>query len=191
MSFCTHTDEVKMKDVLIVGDGPAGLSAALLLAKNDLDAAVFGTDDTPMHKALLLNYLGIPELAGSEFQAIAREQVQSFGAELNDVKVSDLAKTDEGFSVTTENGDTIEGRYLVLATTNKNHLDALGVDRSDDGTAAADRNCRTNIGGCYAVGWAARKDKIQAIISAGDGAVAALDILSRQRGEPFHDFDVV
>ena len=180
-----------MTDILIVGDGPAGLSAALLLAKNGLSAAVFGTDDTPMHKAMLLNYLGIPEMTGSDFQATARDQVKSFGATLHQTKVTDLAKTKEGYQVTTEEGDSHRGTYLILATTNKAHLTALGVKPNDDGTAAADRNCRTNLDGCYAVGWAARKDKIQAIISAGDGAVAALDILSLEKGEPFHDFDFV
>jgi len=57
-----------MADVLIVGDGPAGLSAALFLAKNDMSVTVFGQDTTPMHKAMLYNYLGIPEMTGSDFQ---------------------------------------------------------------------------------------------------------------------------
>ena len=60
-----------------------------------------------------------------------------------------------------------------------------------DDVADVDRNGRTNVDGCYAVGWATRSQKIQAIISAGDGAAAALDILSDIAGEPVHDFDVV
>ena len=179
-----------MSKVLVVGDGPGGLSAALLLAKNGVDVEVFGKDDTPMHKALLKNYLGIEEMTGSDFQQIARDQVTSFGAELHDVKVEDLERTDGGFAVETDEGDRFEGDYLVLATTNKAHQKAVGVDRAD-GHADVDRNGRTNVDGCYAVGWAARSDKIQAIISAGDGAAAGVDIISEERGEAFHDFDVV
>ncbi len=35
-----------MKDVLVVGGGPAGLSAALFTVKNGLDTVVFDTDET-------------------------------------------------------------------------------------------------------------------------------------------------
>jgi thioredoxin reductase len=55
----------------------------------------------------------------------------------------------------------------------------------------ADRNGRTSVEGAYVVGWATRPDKIQAIISAGDGAAAALDILSKEAGKDIHDFDSV
>lgn len=180
-----------MSRVLVIGDGPGGLGTALLLAKNDVEVDVFGTDDTPMHKAMLKNYLGIPEMTGSEFQEISREQVQHFGTSLHDTKVTGLDREDGTFVAETEDGETHEGDYIVLATTNKSHLEALGVDQSEDGTADVDRDGATNVDNCYAVGWATRAQKIQAIISAGDGAAAALDILSQEKGEPFHDFDTV
>ena len=177
-------------NALIVGDGPAGLSAGLLLAKNGVDVDVFGTDQTPMHKALLLNYLGIKEITGSDFQERAREQVADFGATLHESKVVDLNRDGDGFSIETDAGDTYSGDYIVIGTTNDAHLQALDVDMAD-GVADVDRNGRTNVDDCYAVGWATRSQKIQAIISAGDGAAAALDILSDIAGEPVHDFDVV
>ena len=76
-----------MSDVLIVGDGPAGLSAALFLAKDEMSVKVFGQDQTLMHKAMVYNYLGIPEITGSEFQKVSRQQVEKFGAELLDGEV--------------------------------------------------------------------------------------------------------
>ena len=66
-----------MASVAIVGDGPGGLSAALFLAKNGHEVTVFGTDKTAMNWAYLHNYLGISEIAGTEFQTIARGQAES------------------------------------------------------------------------------------------------------------------
>lgn len=179
-----------MSNVIIVGDGPGGLSAALFLAKNDIDVDVFGTDDTPMHKAMLYNYLGVPEMPGSEFQDIAREQVAGFGATLHDTKIDTVEQTDAGFAATTADGDEYQADYLILAVSNKGLLDQLDIER-DGGSAKVDRNGRTNVDGAYAIGWASRTQKIQAIISAGDGAAAALDIMSEEAGKDVHDFDVV
>jgi thioredoxin reductase len=103
-----------MSTVLIVGDGPAGLSAALFLAKRGMQVVVFGQDQTPMHHAQLFNYLGIPEIRGSRFQAIAREQVAGYGADLRDEAVTSIEVTGDGFLIGTDRGTTA-GDYLVLA----------------------------------------------------------------------------
>ena len=180
-----------MASVLVVGDGPGGLSAALFLAKNGMDVAVFGQDTTPMHKAMLYNYLGIPELTGSEFQRISRNQVESQGASIEDVQVAGIEKTPTGFTLTTEGGATCEGQYLILAAgTNVKLGVSIGLERGPDGLEC-DRDGRTAVEGLYVVGWSTRLRKTQAIISAGQGASAALDILSIEAGEDVHDFDVV
>jgi thioredoxin reductase len=176
-----------MSDVVIVGDGPGGLSAALFLAKNGKDVEVVGKDDTPMHKAMLFNYLGIDEITGTEFMERARAQVEKFGVEIHDDKVEGVSATDDGFAVMTADGNTFEGRYLILATSNKSLAKAAGVDLE----AGVDRDSRTNVDGVYLIGWLVRPNRSQAIISAGDGAAAALDILSAEAGEDVHDFDVV
>ena len=180
-----------MPDVIIVGDGPAGLSAALFLAKKELSVTVFGKDETLMHKAMLYNYLGITKMTGSEFQKVSRGQVESFGGTIRDEEVASAEKNDGGFSVTTAGGEALTCKYLVLCTGPSNPLaESLGVGAEDEGLAA-DRNGRTATPGLYVVGWSTRLKKIQAIISAGEGAIAALDILSAEAGEDIHDFDLV
>jgi hypothetical protein len=79
-----------MTTVMILGDGPAGLSAAVFLAKNGCDTHVFGKDTTSNHKALLLNYLGIERIKGTDFQKIARAQAEHYGARLYNTSVIDV-----------------------------------------------------------------------------------------------------
>ena len=104
-----------MPDVIIIGDGPAGLSAALFLAKNGQNVIVFGLDKTSMHYAMLYNYLGIPEITGSDFQRVAREQVQKFGAEIQAQEIISIEQNGAGFIVATASGERYDSKYLILA----------------------------------------------------------------------------
>ena len=178
-----------MPSTIIVGDGPGGLSAALFLAKNGQDVTVFGTDKTAMHWAYLYNYLGIPEISGSDFQRIAKEQVLSFGATLQEESVAAVAVADGRFAVTTEAGATATADYVVLTEGKDPALArSLGAEVTDDGIAV-DGEYRTSIDRLYVVGRSARPQRSQAIISAGAGAIAALDILSREAGRDVKDWD--
>jgi thioredoxin reductase len=177
--------------VLIVGDGPGGLSAALFLSKKGSEVTVFGQDKSDMHRAMVYNYLGIPEITGSEFQKIAREQVQKFGASIQDLQVTEIEKTPEGFIVVTEDGARHRGKYLILAEGKRLELaKRLNLPTTPDGVEV-DGLGRTAIDGLYVVGRSRGIARSQAIISAGQGASAALDILSTEAGADVNDYDVV
>jgi thioredoxin reductase (NADPH) len=178
-----------MSKIIVIGDGPAGLSAALFLAKNGQNVIVFGLDKTSMHYAMLYNYLGIPEITGSDFLKVAREQVQKFGAEIRAEEVSTIEPGGTGFTVTTANGKNYESQYLILAEGKGLKLaKSLGLSTTSAGVEV-DRNYRTSVAGLYVIGRSAGIQRSQAIISAGSGAVAALDILSTEKGKDFNDFD--
>lgn len=178
-----------MAKVIVVGDGPGGLSAALFLAKLEMDVTVFGVDKTSMHSAMLHNYLGIPEMSGSEFQQIARRQVAGFGAELQNKLVTGIEKTDAGFMVTTEDGTKHESKYVVLAEGKGVKLSInLGLTRAAQSVETGPSG-RTRIDGLYVVGRSTNILRTQAIISAGQGAAAALDILSIELERDVRDFD--
>ena len=177
-----------MTRVIIVGDGPGGLSAALFLAKNGHEVEVFGQDETAMNHAYLHNYLGIPEIDGSEFQGIAKRQASRFGAELHDEEVTSVS-IDGIFVVETDSGSH-ESDYLILTEgKNPDLARSLGVDQDDSGAIVVDRDMRSSVDKVYVVGRSVRPTRSQAIISAGAGAVAALDILAREAGEDIQDWD--
>ena len=79
----------------------------------------------------------------------------------------------------------------LLCTEGKNAplAKSLGLDSGDDGGVVVDRHGRSSLDGVYVVGRSVRPTRSQAIISAGDGAAAALDILAREAGTDVQDWD--
>jgi len=179
-----------MTRVGVVGGGPAGLSAALFASKNGLDVVLFDTDDTWMHKAHLFNYLGIGSVGGEAFMRTARQQVDDFGVDRHQgEEVTGVESDDDGFVVTTDDGE-YAADYLVLATgANRDLAEALGCETTDEGVVDVDVTMETSVPDAYATGAMVRAEEWQAVISAGDGASAALNVLTKERGEHFHDFD--
>lgn len=179
-----------MTDIVIIGGGPAGLSAALFTAKNGLKTTVFDTDETWVHSAHFFNYLGIRSIGGEEFLKIARGQVADRDADLHhDEEVTGVEPTDDGFTITTAE-EEYNADYVVLATGDDRDLaEELGCDVTDENVIDVDVTMETSVEDVYATGAMVRAEEWQAIISAGDGAAAALNILTKEKDEHFHDFD--
>jgi len=185
-----------MADVAVVGGGPAGLTAAQYAAKNDLETVAFDTDESWMHKAHLFNYPAVRSISGDEFLTVARNQAEARGADLHDAEVTaveekeDEAGRDAGFVVTTADGDEYDVDYVVLATGGDRSLAAdLGCAFTDEDVVDVNVDMETSVDGVYATGAMGRAEKWQAVIAAGDGAAAVLDVLSKEKGEYYHDFD--
>ncbi|CAN5797646.1 NAD(P)/FAD-dependent oxidoreductase [soil metagenome] len=178
-----------MAKVIIVGDGPGGLSAALFLAKNGHDVVVYGQDETAVNFAYLCNYLGISEISGTEFQRVARSQVLAHGGRLVEEAVAAVEAVEGGFVVQSDSGRA-EAQYLVLTEGKEPTLArSLSLEEDGDGRIVVDSEMRASLDGVYVVGRSIRPTRSQAIISAGDGARAALDILAHESGKDVQDWD--
>ena len=142
-----------------------------------------------MHKAHLFNYPGIGSVDGSDYMGILRDQVDDFGVERHEAEVTDVSQDGNGFTVTAD-GDEQTADYLVLATgANRDLAESLGCDFTDEDIVDVDVTMETSVEDAYATGAIVRAEEWQAVISAGDGAAAALNILTKEKGEHFHDFD--
>lgn len=178
-----------MSRTIIVGDGPGGLSAALFLAKAGEEVTLFGRDETAMHYAHLHNYLGVPDVSGTDLQQTGREQVAAVGGEIVDAEVTTIDRTDAGVTVHLADGSTQDADYLILSEGRKATIArSLGLAETE-GAIVTDREGRSSDDRIYVVGRSARPERSQAIISAGAGAVAAVDIISRERGSDYQDWD--
>lgn len=133
---------------------------------------------------------GIGSVGGSEFLATARQQADDFGVDrYQGEEVTAVEAAGDGFVVTTE-ADEYEADYVVLATgASRDLAESLGCEFDGD-LVDVGVSMETSVEGAYATGAMVRAEEWQAVISAGDGAAAALHILSNEKGEHYHDFDV-
>lgn len=105
------------KDVVIVGGGPAGLSAALVLGRARkkvlLCDAGAPRNATAEHIQGFVTRDGTPP---SEFRRIGREQLQPYDVEYQNVRVLAVERRGPRFQVSLEGGRTVETRRVLLAT---------------------------------------------------------------------------
>lgn len=114
-------DETQVRDVLIVGAGPAGLAAAVYTASEGLKALVVETK-APGGQAgsssKIENYLGFPAgVSGAELAGRAFNQAQKFGAEMIVARsVKRLSCERKPYAIELEDGSSLMGRTIIIAT---------------------------------------------------------------------------
>ena len=123
-------------DSLIVGGGPAGLTAAIYLARFHLDILV--VDDGKGRAESIPcthNHAGYPDgISGKELVRLMREQAQKYGARIERDYVTRLDKTDAGFCATWGSG-SVETRTVLLATGVKNRRPPMDEELHDEALA--------------------------------------------------------
>lgn len=168
------------RDVVVVGGGTSGLSAAVFLARYGLDTLVFDGGTAAIRQCVHLeNYLGFPGgIPPETFLALSREHAELAGAEIVESMVVGVRNTDDGFHVTTQTGREVETNRLVAASV----YDDEYLTTFEDELEAVEPDGRTPVPGLYVTGWLGEAEH-QAIVSAGDGARTALTLVRDVRNE--------
>ncbi|MFC6727747.1 FAD-dependent oxidoreductase [Natronoarchaeum mannanilyticum] len=191
------------RDVVVIGGGPAGCSAAVFVARYGLDAVVFDRGPAALRRcAYLENYLGFP--AGIDvdtFHELIHEHVERAGCALRSELVEAVERVkDDGptpddarFVVETDEGRRVAAAYVIAAAWyDGSYLrtlddDAMFEEHEHHGELEErfdpeypDEDGRTPFEGLYVASPAGQRSA-QAIVAAGNGAHVARCLLEDHR----------
>ena len=159
-------------DVIIIGAGPAGLTAGIYAARANLKTLLierFGAGGQILNTYEVDNYPGLPEVTGAELGQKMSDHLDKFGIErmMAEVEGIDFAEGDN--KVMTDNG-TFTGRSVILATGNSPKT--LGIPGEEELTGAGVSYCATCDGAFF-------RKRTVAVIGGGDVAVEDAILLAR------------
>jgi thioredoxin reductase (NADPH) len=159
------SNDSKHVKVLVLGSGPAGLSAALYAARAELAPVVLTGIELGGQAALthtIENYPGFPEgVGGQQLGELFQKQAERFGAivEFDTANAVDLSQ--RPFKVTTDNGEYLADTLIVATGARPNHLE---IPNEYELTGRGVSYCATCDGWFF-------KDKKVVVVGGGDSAL--------------------
>ena len=164
-----------MREVIIIGSGPAGYTAAIYAARAALNPLMIASSVEPggelMKTTEVENYPGFPNgLMGPDLMASFQEQAERFGTEIMFEDVTEVDLTGDIKIVKTGNGETFEAKTVIL-TTGAAYRE-LGVARERELSGHGVSWCATCDGFFF-------RDKVIAVVGGGDSAMEEANFLTR------------
>lgn len=161
-----------MYDIIVVGAGPAGLTAALYARRAEKSVLViekdtFGGQIT--HSPRVENYPGFLAMSGNEFADKLIEQVMAQGAEIDLDKVTGIQGNPGIYTVICESGKKYETKSVIIAS--GSHHRQLGIEGENDFVGEGISYCAVCDGAFY-------KGKRVAVIGGGNSALQDAVLLS-------------
>ena len=160
-----------MYDVIVVGAGPAGMSAALFASRSNkkvlvLEASYYGGQIVKAHT--IKNYPTIESISGFEFAENLYNQIKELGVEVMFEKVLNINNNTDYKEVVTKN-NTYKAKSIIIATGSDNRL--LDLPNEKELTGKGISYCATCDGAFY-------KDKVVAVVGNNDNAIEDAEYLS-------------
>ena len=173
-----------VRNVVIIGSGPAGLTAAIYAARASLEPLVLegepsSTSDQPGGQLMLTtdveNFPGFPEgIMGPELMINFRTQAARFGAQIETVKASKVDLSERPFKIWVGDPEAAEPTYLaksVIVSTGAQSL-MLNLDRETELIGHGVSTCATCDGFFF-------RDHEIAVVGGGDSALEEASFLTK------------
>ncbi len=160
------------KEVIVIGCGPAGLSAALYLGRANIDVLVIGNpEESQVLKAhIIMNYLGFPDgITGDELMDRSLKQVKKYKVTIIKKEVINIEKKDSVFYVKIDTEEVFTAKAIIIATGTPIKLS--GIENEEKLTGKGVHYCVDCDGPFY------QKKKVAMIGNGNHAAEEALSLL--------------
>ncbi len=162
-----------MYDILIIGAGPAGMTAAIYGQRGGKKTIVFDKlsyGGQVINTAEVANYPGIPNMTGLDFADKTYNQMKDLGAEMSYEEISEIRDADKPIkTVITTSGKEYQCKAIIIATGSSPR--PLGVENEDRFRGAGISYCATCDGAFF-------RDKTVAVCGGGNTALEDAEVLS-------------
>lgn len=168
---------VKSTDVVIVGAGPAGLTAALYTGRSKLSTIILdgmGAGGQLLNTELVEDYTGFKSISGQEMARVFEEHALEFGAQFEYGTVKEIRSEGHERVVLTEEGDEYRCKAVVVCTG--------GIARKL-GVEGEERLAGKGVSYCAICDGAFFKNEVLAVVGGGDSAVEEATFLTRYASE--------
>jgi thioredoxin-disulfide reductase len=161
-----------MYDVIVIGSGPAGLTAAIYAARRALKVLVLGKEPggQAIYASEVENYPGFGLVSGFELMQKMAEQAKTVGAEIIQTEVEGILKEGDILKVKDKDGKIFESKTIILA---------FGAVPRKLGIPDEERFKGCGISYCATCDAPFYKNKIAAVVGGGNAALDAAILLSK------------
>ncbi|MFA5050826.1 MAG: FAD-dependent oxidoreductase [Patescibacteria group bacterium] len=165
-------------DLIIVGAGPAGLSASIYASRAGLKHLLIGQMEQGLTATIfsIENYPGFENISGPELMQKFSDQAKKYNAEILSDEVINIKKEEEIFKIKTKNNKNFESKTIILAYGNQRRK--LNVPGEQEFTGKGVSYCAVCDGPLY-------KNKTVAVVGGGNSALSSAIFLAKQAAKVY------
>ena len=165
-----------MYDTIIIGSGPAGMTAGVFAARREMKALIIGKEvgGQMIWASEIENYPGFKKISGFELIQNFKDQVLSFGVEMKDSEVQKIEKTDKNTFLVYFGSEVSEGKTVIIT---------MGLSPRRLAIKGEEEFIGKGVSYCANCDAPFFKNKKVAVVGSGNSAFDAAEVLSKIASE--------